>query len=255
MLASVGNPHHWQWSAAGKHPAVKDYFRIGSNPLLSEAFADWVENGYQMLNPKEKHRSSFYSWRFWAKGPGKQSLVCGVGRDSSDSLGRPYPLLVMGTGLLQGWEDHWDLLPFAFERTWSQMEYLSTKRFTDFRQIEDEVRSIKPPSPNWSEFTDQRQFEGSDSNGGRSGDLRSMENRVSDLGEKTEFSIPLDSEPSGDPFVLAGLWHFLLKTRFREVPNAVFMGGVPEEACLAVFRRPLIPSDFVRLWTMFPVEP
>lgn len=246
MLEPVGNSSHWQWSAAGKHPAVKDYFTTGSSPPLLKAFSDWVRNGYQMLDSNKKHTPKFYSWRFWAKGPRKENLVCGVGRDSSDSLGRPYPLLLMGTGRLQGWEDHWDLLPFAFERTWNQMEYMSTRRFTDFRQIEDEVCSIKPPDPNWSEFVNQRESQEE-----FTPSCSEMEDKVSDLREETEFFVLLDSGPSSDPFALAGLWHFFLKIGIGEVPNVVFLGGVPEEACLAVFRRPLVPRDFVQMWTMF----
>ena len=64
------------------------------------------------------------SWRFWAKGANKKALVCGVARDSSDSVGRPYPLLVVGTGPLADWEDEWELLPAACENTWNQMDVM-----------------------------------------------------------------------------------------------------------------------------------
>jgi hypothetical protein len=37
-------------------------------------------------------------------------------------------------------------------------------------------------------------------------------------------------------------------------PNAVFMGGTADAAHLAVFRRPLVPADFVRLWSVSAVE-
>ncbi len=249
MLGLLKSKHTWNWTASGKHPVARDYIRVGPNPPLLKAFSDWVKNGYQMLDSKQNHTPQFYCWRFWAKGPTKGNLVCGVGRDSSDSLGRPYPLLIMGTGLLEGWEDHWDLLPFAFEEAWRQMEYMSTRRFRDLRQIQDEVCSIKPADPSWSEFTDQRE-----SRKGFERDFRGMENEVSGLRERTEFFVPLDSRPSNEPFTQVGLWHYFLKTRIGEVPNAVFIGGVPEEACLAVFRRTLVPRDFVQLWTIFSKE-
>jgi type VI secretion system protein VasJ len=155
----------------------------------------------------------------------------------------------MGTGLLKGWEDNWDLLPFAFENGWRQMEYMSVRRFTDIRQIADEVGSIKPPDPHWSKFTGQREGQ---KEFGRN--FSGMESKVSDLIERPEFLVPLNSGPSNDPFNLAGLWHFFLKMRMEKIPNAVFMGGIPEEACLAVFKRPLVSRDFVRLWTLFSKE-
>jgi hypothetical protein len=77
-----------------------------------------------------------------------------------------------------------------------------------------------------------------------------IENKVANLSEKAELFIPLECGPSLDPFALAGLWHSFLKVRVADVPNAVFMGGVLEEAYLAVFRRPLIPMDFLQLWSV-----
>ena len=106
---------------------------------MLEALSKWVKNGYQLLNSKQNPISQFYCWRFWVKGPVKNNLVCGVGRDSSDSLGRPYPLLIVGTGFLEDWEAHWDLLPFACDMTWRHIEYVSSKRFTDFKQFEGEI--------------------------------------------------------------------------------------------------------------------
>ncbi len=244
MLGSVESANSWHWAAWGKHPVATDYFCLGLNSPLIKAFSDWIEKGYQTLGSKPRASSKVYSWRFWAKGPKKETLVCGVGRDSSDSLGRPYPLMIMGTGPLDGWEDHWDLLPFACEKTWSRIEYLSAKRFIDFKQLEEEVRIIKPPYPHWPEFVSQR------------GDLgmsscnpRAIENKAESLTTEKDFLVPLDGGPSNDHLAVAGLWHFFLKAHARAVPNAVFMGGTPDDAYLAVFKRPLMPADFVQLWS------
>jgi type VI secretion system protein VasJ len=94
----------------GKHPTVMDYFQLGSSAPLVNAFAVWAENGYQKLVAKNRKRTAFCSWRFWAKGMRKGYIACGLGRDSSDSAGRPYPLMIMGIGTLAGWEENWDLL-------------------------------------------------------------------------------------------------------------------------------------------------
>ena len=251
MLGLVKSKRSWNWTAWGKHPVAKDYFRVGSQALLLKAFSDWVEKGYHMLGPKLNYSSNLYSWRFWARGSEKENIVCGVVRDSSDSLGRLYPLLIIGTGTLQKWENHWDLLPLACEEIWSHIEYLTTKRFLNFKQMEEGVRIIKPPYPDWSEFTNQRdsRFEYSSNNRLFHQDLKGIKESVDSLTKKTEFFVPLDSVSSNDPITLACPWHSFLKSHIREIPNAVFMGGVPDETCLGVFKRPLVPADFVRLWS------
>lgn len=251
MLGLVKSKRSWNWAALGKHPVAKDYFRVGSeNPLL-KAFSDWVEKGYHMLGSKLNYSSNCYSWRFWTRGSKKNSIVCGVGRDSSDSLGRSYPLLIIGTGPLQNWEDHWDLLPLACEKTWSNIEHLTTRRFLDFKQMEDGVRIIKPPYPNWSEFTNQRgsRFERSSDNRLFHQDFRNLKENIDNLTKKTEFFIPIDSVSTNDPVALVDLWHSFLKSRISVIPNAIFIGGVPNETYLGVFKRPLVPPDFVRLWS------
>jgi type VI secretion system protein VasJ len=249
MLITSASANSWHWAAWGKHPVARDYFCLGLNSPLVKAFSDWIEKGYQTLGSKPRASSKLCSWRFWAKGPKKETLVCGVGRDSSDSLGRPYPLLIVGTGPLEGWGDHWDLLPFACEKTWSRIEYLSAKRFIDFKQLEEEVRIIKRPYPQWSEFVSQRRSLGESSP--TSHNPRAVENKAASLSAETDFFVPLDDGPSNDHLAVAGLWHFFLKAHARAVPNAVFMGGVPDEAYLAVFKRPLMPADFVQLWSLW----
>jgi type VI secretion system protein VasJ len=241
VLGSIESAYAWQWAACGKHPVAGDYFSVGPNVPLMKAFSDWVEKGYQALDSRQP---GFCSWRFWARGPKSKIVVCGVGRDSSDSLGRPYPLLIMGTGFLEGWEDHWDLLPFACEKTWSRMEYLATKRFMDFKHLEDEVRVISQPRPLWSDFVSQR-----GSLKMSSWNPRDLENKAASLSRETDFFVPLVGGPSNDHLAVAGLWHFFLKAHTAPVPNAVFMGGFPDETYLAVFKRALAPSDFVRLWS------
>jgi type VI secretion system protein VasJ len=102
MLGSIKLKHSWEWSATGKHPAALDYFQLGSKAPLVNAFAGWIEDGYQKLLTRKRTGSTFCSWRFWAKGIRKGYIACGVGCNSSDSAGRPYPLMVMGIGRLSG---------------------------------------------------------------------------------------------------------------------------------------------------------
>jgi type VI secretion system protein VasJ len=254
MLELIGLKNAWNWGAFGKHPVGRDYFRVGPNDPFLQAFSDWVENGYRRLNPVAGGSPVFYSWRFWAKGPKKGSVVCGVGRDSSDSLGRPYPFLIMGKGPMKDWEDHWDLLPLAFEKTWAQIEHLAAGRFVDFKQMEDEVRCIKPPGPIWKDLESLRgrpgEFESSLKNRFQ-WDLGEIEKKIEGLREIPEILIPLKKGLSDGQSEIVSLLHFLVrKGQGGAVPNSIFMGGVPDNTYLAVFMRPLASDDFIKLWSV-----
>ena len=47
MLEGLRSERRWQWAAYGKHPAARDYFKVGQGFPLVDSFSGWVENGYQ----------------------------------------------------------------------------------------------------------------------------------------------------------------------------------------------------------------
>ena len=254
MLDTLDYGQGWQWAAFGKHPAAKDYFQFGeSTPFLEGLFA-WIEDGYQLLTTKETVAPDFCSWRFIAKSAGKESLVCGVVRVSSDSFGRPYPLVITGTGALRNWQDNWDLLPFACEKTWSQIEYFASNLFPDLKKLEEEMLSIRPPEQSWSKLREKRKALnaiGSPADPFASFlDLRELKKLAAANADKGETYVSLDRGHCNDKIMRVSLWHLLLKEAVPGVPNAVFMGGTLEKAYLALFRRPLKATDFTQLWSV-----
>lgn len=254
MLGLRKNKSTWNWAACGKHPVAKDYFRLSLSTPLLVAFESWVEKGFRIFCSSQISGQNVYSWRFWAKGLKKGSLICGLGKDSSDSMGRPYPLFFMGDGILEGWEDAWDLLPYAFERTWAQLEYVSSRRFDNLKRLENEVCAIKNPKYDWlklkSEKQNQSRHQASANISATLTDDHEIREKANHLSKKMEVLVFLDSRPEEDPFALASLWNSLLKAYGSDVPNAVFIGGVPEKHFLAVYNRPLNANDFVRLWSV-----
>ncbi len=234
----------WNWWACGKHPVGGDYFRLGPNDGFAQAFSEWIQRGYADLDSGHSASSVFFSWRFWAGGAKKGNLVCGIVRDSSDSMGRPYPLLIMGTGALKGWEANWDRLPDVCGGVWGQMEYLSAKRFMDFSGFESEIRRIKPPvPPQWVKNAADAQWKGP------APDEQEVSKAVTRLIRDKGVFLLLDSGTLGGSQDMAAAWHVMLKERISIVPSTVFMGGSSEAVFLAVFNRPLAPSDFVSLWS------
>ncbi|MGA7827834.1 MAG: type VI secretion system protein TssA [Geobacteraceae bacterium] len=254
MLDTLDSGQNWQWAAFGKHPAAKDYFQLGeSNPFLEGLFA-WIEDGYQLLTTKETAAPDFCSWRFCAKAVGKESLVCGVVRVSSDSFGRPYPLVITGVGSLRNWQNNWDLLPFACEKTWSQIEYLASNLFPDLKKLEEGMHTIRPPVQGWAELKEKRKVLnsiGSSSDPYASFlDVRELKKLAVANADKGETYVSLDRGHCNDKIMRVSLWHLLFKDSVSGVPNAVFMGGTLEKAYLALFRRPLKSTDFTQLWSV-----
>ncbi len=244
--------HNWTWTACGKHPIAGDYFKLDSNSPLFAAFFNWIEKGYQMLSSNSNKAPSTYSWRFWTRGLDEHDLACGIMKDSSDSIGRPYPFLILGHGRFERWGAHWELLPLALVETWEQMEHLSIRRSLDLRDLEIEIGRLKPPSSNWSSLAEEEASpEHSDSldQGTISYEFMNAIKDTEDPGEKSQFYLPLDNISTDAPFTWADRSLGFLKSFIKGVPNTVFVGGIPEKTFLAIFKRPLIPSDFVQLWS------
>lgn len=238
----------------GKHPAARDYFQLGSDAPLVSAFKGWVDNGYRKFLASGYNGTGFHSWRFWARGDRKGHIACGIGRDSSDGLGRPYPFLSIGIGTLPGWENQWDLLPCALEDIWGQIEYLAAKRLKDVEDMKEGLRLLKAPDTRWSEWKmskSEAQRCGMFGEGNvRSALTRELESGTGRLKEQGDLFVELGAKAFQEQSALINLWHFGLKSKLGGVPNAVFVGGGPARTYLAVFTRALAPEDFVRLWSV-----
>lgn len=244
----------WRFAAVGKHPVAKDFIRLGDGTPLVDGFAGWVEGGYTALTAKDGAMPEFCSWRFWTKGAGRDSLVCGVIRENSDSVGRPYPFFLIGSGPLRDWEEQWDLLPFACENTWCQLEYLATHRFDDVKKLEAELAVTRPPSGAWAEHAIRRKSLneiGSPLDPYASFlDLKQLGRKAAALAGQAELFVSLDRGACADKILQVSLWHHLFREALKTAPSALFLGGTLEKACLAAFKRSLAAADFVQLWSV-----
>jgi type VI secretion system protein VasJ len=233
---------------------AKDFFSLGQDQPIFRAFSVWVEKGYQILSSKRNPQVSSCSWRFWAKGSKKHALVCGLLKDSCDLIGRRYPLLVMGTGSLEGWEDHWDLLPLSCERSWSQIEYLSAKKHKKFEHLENDLRLSRPPNSRWNELAALRNAPKDSGPIERARSLNAnfvgIESEVRKMAKENEILVPLKDGTTQDLFGMINLSHHLLRSHLSAIPNAVFMGGGPDANYLVAFIKALGPNDFIRLWSV-----
>ncbi len=207
---------------------------------------------------KKKPSSSPCSWRFWLKGPQKEILACGLVRDSSDSLGRRYPIFILGTGALKDWEGYWDLLPLACETSWVQMEYLSTRASSGLKQLGEELQHLQPPISEWAELAGRRgglkDYFGLPESQGSNATWYDWERMLASRIQDPNFFLSLDEGSFPDYGAAVNFWHFLLKKRLKVIPNAIFIGGTLDEIFLGVFSRPLIPADFNEMWMVSSIQ-
>jgi type VI secretion system protein VasJ len=253
MLGIIGSFRRWRWAAYGKHPVAGDFFRLGAESPLAAFFSDWMERGYPVPGTKKSAVSSLRIWRFWARDEKKKDLACGFIRDSNDSFGRPYPLLIIGAGPVDSWDEHWDLVPCACEKTWSYIEYSSTRNVRDPKQLEGEIRNTPTPRPDWIDYRD------SISGWGRSVPVAgatetsaiTIPDPVTSLCQGIDYELFLINTYQGciaiDSVVTL---HRMLKGRLSTTPHAIFIGGSFDAIYVVCFKRPLQYGDFAALWSV-----
>ncbi len=251
MLGSLIRRNKWQWMARGKHPGLKDYFSLGAESPLLAAICDWIERGYRGLTERVDPAGRRIAWRFWVGGHKPGAILCGIVRDSSDSVGRPYPLMILGIGELKGWERAWGRLPLAFEKTWTQMEAIGARMARDLKDLQSEVACIA--TPRLEPLEEGLARVGGDAPGirrPRQDETLGPQPQISDdVNDGTVFTEIKGLLPGEEAFELASLMEPLVRS-YEEVPKAVFLGGHPARPMLAIFRRPLQPHDFTRLWSV-----
>lgn len=231
---------------------VKDYFQSGSNNTLLMAFSDWMDKGYRLLKSKQADSKRLVSWRFWAQGVKKNMIVCGIVKDSSDQIGRYYPILFTGTGILDDWINHWDLLPFALEKVWGQMDYLCSKRYNNYKNFEEETFNIRPPEPSWQNYAQNRQElykSSANSSDAVPWDIVKFKQQLTRLAKIPRLYAYIDQDLAANISIPLGLWHTLMKNSLTHAPSSVFIGGTGDSIYLAVFMNALTANDFVELWS------
>jgi type VI secretion system ImpM family protein len=241
-MLGIGNHNRaWCWNAVGKHPAAADYINVGAGAPVLDAVADWMTKGYEALQRENRPTREPHSWRFWLRGTRKDHLICGLGRDSSDRIGRPYPLLIVGEGPLKQWERQWPVLPALLARTWGRIERIAAHQYETLQALIDALTQL--PSPAADEMI---------CNEGPSSLMapERLEACRTELHQTGRITIALNDGQGSDPEARALAWHGLLKACCPDIPRAVFLGGNPRHAFLMVVREPLDTADFVRLWSM-----
>ena len=183
-----------------------------------------VEKGYGSATTKDE---SHHSWRFFLRGNGKGMISCGILRDSMDSINREYPLLVVGSGMLPGWEGKWDEMFTWFAPVFSKVEYFLSRKISSLDELKTGISKLGEPA-------------------------------ISPSTAGNEISRPVQDEKNGfitlhegdESELAAQIFNYLtrLKKYSPSPPLAVFVGGKSDETKLCVFRERLDSSDIAKLW-------
>lgn len=220
-------------SAYGKHPAFDDYFSVNMNTPLANALSAWIENGIKSDGTAHKNKV-IRSFRFWVLGIKKEELVLGIVRDSSDRLGRPYPLLIIGRTRLKNRDTQWPAIFSYFEPVFRAFEEMTAARYEAFKEFEAGLLNVRFFQPN---------FEKSET--AFSNCLTAWFKK-----EKENSSLALSVSDLLDKFTSQS--HAPPKKRIFKtdspLPGAVFLGGLPDKPMVNLYNRPLGTRDFHRLF-------
>lgn len=240
------------WTAMGKHPVANDFFQLGAGDPTVRAVWEWVEIGFNRWISPEKKQPASLSFRWWAAGARKNTILCGILRASTDHIGRPYPLLVAGYGDLKGWRKYWNLLPFACESTWNRMETFAAGCQRDLPGMEQKLLYLPAPAANWRQFQDRlRSRLESDApalTAATTGFSEGSAPRGLHQHRDGVLRVPVPRLGGGRHARVLSDYYGQWKTRNRELPSIVFMGGPMDAAQLFLFLRPLRTEDFITLW-------
>ena len=78
---------NWSYALIGKHPVARDYIELGKKFPVLEELSGVLDAAYARVSSGPEAKPEFSSWRFWFAGPAKDTLVCGIMRESSDAMG------------------------------------------------------------------------------------------------------------------------------------------------------------------------
>jgi hypothetical protein len=123
-----------------------DYFSIGEQTHFAAAYRKWVTFGYQQYINSGGDGKQVCSYHFWSKGDSTTSVAVGLLQSSADNLGRPFPLLLIGTVQLSSWQKIWPEFADALENVWAELGKIATERYQSLQGISMDLSRISLPA-------------------------------------------------------------------------------------------------------------
>ncbi len=162
----------------------------------------------------------------------------GIVKDSSDSLGRMYPLLITGQVSMKDLHRQWHAVFDRFGQVFRTFEEMTTARYDRFKEFETALSDVRFPDTDKVTMGELSAF--SDCLAAWSLKNASDDNLI--------MPIPVFLEQY-QSHADNGLMSWSGGTRI-EPPKALFIGGLPERPITAIMQRPLRTGDFCRLFDL-----
>lgn len=217
------------------------------------ALSKWVREGYaQWVNDTGGRCQVLNSWRFWSKGAAHGLLAWGILKDSSDTMGRPHPLLVLTTCQADRWQKTWEKLPLYLDRAWRDMEQLTMRRFQTVQQLQEELLALSEMRPVFDGKVRKDVQQPAALHGEPELDELNMElgSHIQLAGQILRLPICVQGQVNTHGDWQIGSRLRLLRQRIDTVPTSCFAGGPVDMTWLFLFYRPLCPRDFLDLWSV-----
>ena len=135
-----------RWFLSGKHPMFADYLNLGSPSSLALTFNKWVIQGFEQFIGTGGLPKQGCSYRFWGRTGERHGLILGLLKESTDSVGRPFPLLILGTSSLPDWQKHRSRLISHLEGIWSRLEEIAAGIYDRPAAMESDLIRITLPA-------------------------------------------------------------------------------------------------------------
>ncbi len=231
----------WRFAALGKHPGAGDYIYLGEEFGLAGAMGSWLGKAFDagIIDPDRMRAEA--GAVFWTTGSADGDLACGLLAPSWDSVGRSYPLLLLGTGPLESWKRHWDLLPVALSATWQAMRELAYGRKGAVDYLQRKVETLPRPQRGWLQLSAARR-ERLEKKGGKLPRTAPDARAKQTLLNHGVLAMQTAHERGED---VIWLWHTALKkwAGGALAPRAGLAWWDERQVRLLLLRRPMVPAD------------
>ncbi len=147
----------WPFILWGKHPCSTEYLALGKKLYENEPLIAWARVGFDKLT-KSDRRPLETCYTFWLFPGSTNRLICGLVGISTDTVERPYPLLIASQGMLEVRETRWEAITPACRPLWKQLENIAAG--TDIstpRELEGRIAELDGPAgigDDWDSYAD-----------------------------------------------------------------------------------------------------
>lgn len=258
MFGIIQTKKQWAWTVYGKHPSTKDYITMGREGAFSAALSGWIDKGFRTME-RGMVKGRKLSWRFTTSTAGG-NLVCGVLKNSHDSMGRTFPLLVMGSGHMNSWTDNWNYIPFACEQVWTRAEHIGSENSCSIDELEELLAKIGKPDEHYENYRDQmsrlKDMYLKNSAPVFNNALNNKLNNIDGILRNDCFLFDFGNIGMNSLMSLFSVTRLLnvVKNRAPKPPSMVFWGGTEDNSWICLLNRPLKNEDFQMIWTIDTIE-